>query len=429
MRPSAKWATGWRSRKILKRFRWRFILITLALVGAVSLLIFGFIGVTNQQSEKAQINEALEASADNAGPGGLWGFGIGRDGSRRRDEQNNSTPVYVGVMLSGDFYAGSSNTLRIDSDYAEEAACAALERDANSGELEDYGLFYKVSYTMTGARVAFADANAYYESIFEFYLRLAVMWLALMAAVFAITVFLARLVTKPVQQAWDTQQQFIADASHELKTPLTVIMADASILASSPEKTVREQQQWVEGISAEAERMQELTEGMLTLAQADAGVDTSQLMSELDLSELVQASLLQFEAVAFERGLMIEDIIEEHLTVNGDRLRLEGLLKTLLENACKYSPKPGTIDVSLRRVKNRAELAVHNAGDPIPPEDLPHLFDRFYRSDKSRVREGETASFGLGLSIAKSTAEMHGGTISAQSGDGGTTFTVVLPLS
>ena len=206
-------------------------------------------------------------------------------------------------------------------------------------------------------------------------------------------------------------------------------MADAAILADNPDATVREQGAWVEGISAEATRMQHLTEDMLTLAQADAGIDTKQLMSDVDLSSVVEGQVLQFDAVAFERGLTIEDEVEEGLHVQGDEMRLESAVKTILENACKYSEQPGTIALKLVRAKNQAVLTVHNGGDPIPSEDLPHLFDRFYRSDKARTHEGEAASFGLGLSIAKSTVEMHGGTIAAASDASGTTFTIKLPLA
>ena len=228
--------------------------------------------------------------------------------------------------------------------------------------------------------------------------------------------------------AWENQQRFIADASHELKTPLTVILADASILAQSPQKTVAEQQNWIDDITSEAERMRRLTEEMLTLARADAGEQVIPTMSCVDLSQLTQRVALQFEPAAFERGLIINDDIETGLEVMGAQDRLDNLLKTLLENACKYGVGSGEpVTVTLKREGKRAVLRVSNGG-AIPPEDLPHVFDRFYRSDKSRVQEGESLSFGLGLSIAKSTAELHGGNITVSSGAGITTFTVGLPL-
>ena len=323
----------------------------------------------------------------------------------------------------------SSTAVIEDSDTLQDVVTATLADGAESGKLADYGLYYRLSTSSTSYRIAFVSASQVEGELLQSLGVLAALWAVLMLAIFAITVFLSRFATRPVERAGKDQQRFIADASHELKTPLTIIMADAAILADNPDATVREQGAWVEGISAEATRMQHLTEDMLTLAQADAGIDTKQLMSDVDLSSVVEGQVLQFDAVAFERGLTIEDEVEEGLHVQGDEMRLESAVKTILENACKYSEQPGTIALKLVRAKSQAVLTVHNGGDPIPSEDLPHLFDRFYRSDKARTHEGEAASFGLGLSIAKSTVEMHGGTIAATSDASGTTFTIKLPLA
>ena len=399
-------------------------------MAVVTLPVFGIVGYLNQQGEMEEIDRALNGALKQGGMHRMPSFGFGGGGQDSEDAPRSNVPVYcVTVLMDGTLYPSDSNTASMDSDVASAAVAQVLDAQEASGMLDEYKLFYKSEVSLAGStRIAFASADTYLSEIAWFYLRMLGVWAALMVLIFVITLFLSRLVTKPVSQAWETQQQFIADASHELKTPLTVIMADASILAQDPQKTVGEQEQWVRSIETEAERMQQLTESMLTLAQTDAGVDMSQVMSAVDFSDVVQGCTLQFEAVAFERGLMIEEQIEPGLTVMGDAVRLERLLKTLLENACKYSEKPGTIDVTLARVKNSAQLSVHNAGEPIPEEDLPHLFDRFYRSDKARVREGETASFGLGLSIAKATVELHGGKIDAQSNENGTTFTVSLPL-
>lgn len=399
-------------------------------MGIVTLAIFGVIGVMNQHDRQEEVDRALERAITQSSRPGLPGLGLGF-GERQRDEAGSRIPVYcVTVYSDGTIYANDTSTASMDSDLAAQAVDEALETGQAQGRLSDYGLFFRVESSLASSRVAFADTTTFMNDVLGFYLYLLALWFLLMLLVFFITLFLSRLVTRPVVEAWETQQQFVADASHELKTPLTVILADASILAENPQATVAEQSQWVESISTEAERMQQLTEGMLMLAQADAGADLSAIMSAVDFSNVVESTLLQFEAVAFERGLMLDDSITPGLVVQGDQLRLEGLIKTLLENACKYSAKPGTIAARLSSERGQAVLEVHNMGDPIPDEDLPHLFDRFYRSDKSRVREGETASFGLGLSIAKSTVELHGGRIEARSSAAdGTTFTVRLPLS
>lgn len=422
---------------MLKKFRRRFILITMVLVGIVSFIAFAVVGFNNYSTMKGDVDHTLEmAVSDTGSMQSFPGFGHGKgggDGWHGQGQRMRNIPVLaVTIYLDNPGYIvtdASSTAVIEDSDTLQDVVTAALADGAESGKLADYGLYYRLSTGSMSYRIAFVSASQVEGELLQSLGVLAALWAVLMLAIFAITVFLSRFATRPVERAWKDQQRFIADASHELKTPLTIIMADAAILADNPDATVREQGAWVEGISAEATRMQHLTEDMLTLAQADAGIDTKQLMADVDLSSAVEGQVLQFDAVAFERGLTIEGEVEEGLHVQGDEMRLESAFKTILENACKYSEQPGTIALKLVRAKNQAVLTVHNGGDPIPSEDLPHLFDRFYRSDKARTHEGEAASFGLGLSIAKSTVEMHGGTIAAASDASGTTFTIKLPLA
>ncbi len=384
--------------------------------------------------------QATGSSADDGSSPDAQGALEGRDGKDDakgdKDDQEgrsfSSVPVCV-ISLSADgtMSVAKNSTANIYSDVRDVVVAEALASGSQGGELRDYGLYYRVGETALDGtkRIAFADVSELRDDAMARFASLFAGWLALMAAIVVISFFLSRYVSRPVARAWEDQQRFIADASHELKTPLTVMLADASILQANPDKTVGEQRAWVESIEAEATRMQQLTEDMLTLAQADAGVDTRQVMCDVDFSRAVQGVGLQFEAVAFERGLQLSCEVEDGLHVVGDERRLESLVKTLLENACKYASEHGHVDMRLCRAKGHAVLSVRNDGDPVPPEDLPHLFDRFYRSDKARVSEGASASFGLGLSIAQATVQAHGGDITAASGASGTTFTVKLPLA
>ena len=400
------------------------------LVGAVSLAAFVAIGVVSSSSLRANIDSALEeALQSNSMQFSIPELG-GRGGGMEQPRSSSTVPVYcVTVTSTGAIYAENNQGASMDEDTLDAAVSAVLASGAKAGALTDYDLFYAMQEDLFGYRIAFADRSDFNRSLGSITLSLVGLWFALMVVFLIITLFLSRLVVKPVAQAWDDQQRFIADASHELKTPLTVILADASILQSHPQSTVAEQQMWLEGIQSEAERMQQLTENMLTLAQADAGADLKPVMSQIDFSEEVERSCLQFEAVAFERGITIQSDVAPGLQVMGDAARLQGLLKTLLENACKYCSEHGQIQVTLEQVRSSLRLTVTNDGQGIAPEDLPHVFDRFYRSDKSRAREGSSASFGLGLSIAKSTAELHGGTIGVTSAEGQTSFVVTLPLA
>ncbi len=414
--------------------------------GSTSGSLSGSSGSTG--STGANSGSGSSASSGDGSSTGAQGTLEGKDGSAGKDSQNGAggqgdeggeeghafttVPVcVVAVALDGTTSVAKNSTASIYADVRDAVVAEALASGNQGGELNDYGLYYRVGETgIDGTtRIAFADMSNLRNNALGKIGSLFAGWLALMVAICIISFFLSRYVSRPVARAWEDQQRFIADASHELKTPLTVMLADTSILQANPDKTVGEQHAWVESISAEAQRMQQLTEDMLTLAQADAGVDTRQVMCDVDFSRAVQGVGLQFEAVAFERGLQLGCEVEDGLHVVGDERRLESLVKTLLENACKYASEKGHVDMRLVRAKGHAILSVRNDGDPVPPEDLPHLFDRFYRSDKARVNEGASASFGLGLSIAKATTQAHGGDISASSDASGTTFTVKLPLA
>ncbi len=395
---------------------------------------FGSLGSSGSSGSSGSGSSGSSGLKGNAASGTADGAASGDAGSHdeKGERMFSSVPICVMVVAAdGTVTVAKSSTASIYEDAREAVVAQALSCGAQGGELKEYGLLYRVGEMGWDGtqRVAFADLSELRNDVLGMWATLFAGWLALMAAIVVISFFLSRYVSRPVARAWEDQQRFIADASHELKTPLTVMLADASILQANPDKTVGEQRAWVESIEAEATRMQQLTEDMLTLAQADAGVDTRQVMCDVDFSRAVQGVGLQFEAVAFERGLQLSCEVEGSLHVVGDERRLESLVKTLLENACKYASEHGHVDMRLCRAKGHAVLSVRNDGDPVPPEDLPHLFDRFYRSDKARVSEGASASFGLGLSIAQATVQAHGGDITAASGASGTTFTVKLPLA
>ena len=421
-------------------FRRRFVATTMVLVGVVSLVTFIGIAAMSYQQTKGVLDDALEYAAESRQTDTFTLPDLGDDSSQEIGARESGVPVYL-VSVYTDFASTSysivvnqSSTALMSDEITETAVREVLERVEGGrelGSLAGEGLYYYSVTTSYGYRIAFADSSLVMDDFMDRIWMLVGLWVLLMLGMLAVTVYLSRIVARPVERAWADQQRFIADASHELKTPLTVILANASILSSDKDKTVAEQEVWVEGITEEAERMRHLTESMLTLAQEDAGVDGKRDMAPLDFSALVEGQILVFDAVAFERSLTIAGDIDEGVRVVGDEARLVNLVKTLLENACKYARAGSEIDVGLRAVRGDAQLTVSNDGETIPADELPHLFDRFYRSDRARSsgETGETASFGLGLSIAKSTAQAHGGSISAASADSRTTFTVKIPLA
>ena len=222
-------------------------------------------------------------------------------------------------------------------------------------------------------------------------------------------------------RTWQDQQQFISDASHELKTPLTVILSSADLLEESASG---EQQRYVDNILAESRRMKELVEDMLTLSRTESGRAAAPF-APLDLSDLVTDAALRFEPVAFEAGHPLEYDIQNGLSLTGDCQQLDQLVDILLDNAVKYAAPGGAIRLTLNAAGRNAVLAVENPGERIPAEKLSHLFDRFYRVDDARTG---AAGFGLGLAIARQITARHKGTITAASDESATRFTVTLPL-
>ena len=183
---------------------------------------------------------------------------------------------------------------------------------------------------------------------------------------------------------------------------------------------------WLEYIQAEAQRMKALVEDLLFLAKHDAA--GFPVNKPVNFSDLTEGCLLRFESVAFEQGVQLSSQVASGLTLVGDKSSLERLVMILLDNAIKYAGRGGEASLRLEQQQDRAVLTMVNSGPPIPPEHLPHLFERFYRADSSRSRD--QGGYGLGLPIAQAVAQAHRGTIAVRSDTAhGTVFTVTLPLS
>ena len=405
---------------MLQKLRWKFILINMSLVFLVLLLLALMQVAAAVQQQRDATNAALRLAIawPEEGPDPLE---LG-DSLHAPAMAHMVPALCIAIDGAGELRVITDGTVHISQESLEDLVELVLDRGSAAGELEEAGLRYLLRDGPGETRVAFADLTWEQTSLRG---QLLTLFLALAAALggfFLISLFLSRWALKPVERSWKQQQQFIADASHELKTPLTVILADTGLLLAHPEDTVDKQRKWVEYIRAEAGRMKALVEDMLFLARSDNAA--APVRQPCSLTDLAWSCLLPFEAVAFEAGVTLNSQVEEGLTIQGDQEQLRRLIMILLDNACKYAGAGGSVEVSLARRQDRLCLTVDNTGEPIPPEHLPHLFERFYRSDPARSQGG----YGLGLAIAQAIVAGHRGTISVSSSrEEGTRFTVLLP--
>ena len=246
--------------------------------------------------------------------------------------------------------------------------------------------------------------------------------LIIFAVIEIILIFIAKLVTgwitKPAREAFEKQREFIADASHELKTPLAVIMASSDELSGDETSG-----KYIDNIKYESNRMNQLIASLLDLSKLEEGVSIDSYKDE-NLSKIVEKTALVFEGVAFEEGVLIDTDIEENITLKCSKEEIEKLVSTLLDNAIKHSDKDTTVRVSLYKSNACIKLKITNSGEPIAEGDEERIFERFYRADKSRSRSDNR--YGLGLAIAKRIVLNHGGIIKASSNreEGTTTFRV-----
>jgi len=274
-------------------------------------------------------------------------------------------------------------------------------------------------------KLVFLDQTNRHEMMRNaFFICLAAGSLSLLA-LWALSVYLAGRAVRPVQEAFERQKAFVADASHELKTPLAIMNANLSLLKEATEPA-DPRGRYIAAMEGQETRMAGLIADMLELARLDDCKGTAPF-TQVDLSEMVSSELLSFEALLFEEGLTLSQGIAPGALVHGDAASLRQLVGILLDNACRHTPRGGTVLVTLAPEHGRAVLTVENTGDGIPPEHLPHVFDRFYRADSARAREN--GGYGLGLAIARAIARAHRAEIGAESEPGRfTRFTVKIPV-
>lgn len=334
--------------------------------------------------------------------------------------------VVVETDAKGNIVASDSdNPMEIDLPRLKHLTKEALKTDFTSDVIMPDSVRYYKEPEKSGTRIAFCNRLEDSQRLpFMTTLYLVLSFAAFMTML-VVSEYMATQAINPVAKTMEEQKRFTADASHELKTPLTVILANLDILSSKPDSTIREEQKWIESARSEAKQMTGLINDMLYLARNDTGLTEEPDMTDFDISNTADECVLTSEALAFENGVELTGDIEPHLLVKANEEDIKQVMMSLIENAFKYVDRNGFIKVQVFQKGQSVAVQIINSGPPIPPQKQPHVFDRFYRGEESRTRKG----FGLGLSIASTMVRNNGGTIElAYSDETGTCFAFYLPL-
>lgn len=328
---------------------------------------------------------------------------------------------YFSVLLTEDGVALATDTEQIaavDREDAIDFAQDVLLLGKDRGFVDDYR--YTVREESNGIRISFLDCGRWMDTCRGFLLSSLCISLLGLAAVLVLITLLSSRIVKPVSDSYEKQKRFITDAGHEIKTPLAIIDADAGLIESESGKS-----EWLDDIQLQVRRLTELTNDLIYLAKMEESRDQL-ILIDFPISDLVEESVHSFQALAKKQNKTFRSQIQPLLSFHGDAKSIGQLVSILLDNAVKYSEENGEIAVRLEKQGRTIRLSVFNTTPSIAKSDLNHLFDRFYRTDKSR--NSQTGGYGIGLSIASAVVAAHKGKITASSKDGKSLeITVTLP--
>lgn len=300
----------------------------------------------------------------------------------------------------------------------ENSAVAMADAVRMSGK--EIGVYkdYRFRVSKSGDMVVFVDYSDEYYAIDWLTLFFSLIAIAFILMITIVFYFLSKRIVKPFEENARMQKQFITDASHEIKTPIAIISANAEVLAYKNGES-----EWLNNITTQVTRISELVGELLTLSRLEE-VDEIADIETVDLSALTQAVSADFEEVFRSKNVQINYDIQPDVTFNGNSDQLKRLVSVLVENASKYASENGEVDITLKKDLRYTTLSIFNTCEIDPDADYTHLFDRFYRPDTSRT--SSTGGHGIGLSIAKRIAVLHGGMIEAVPSENGLTFNVKL---
>jgi signal transduction histidine kinase len=426
---------------MFKKLRNKFLIVNLIMIVAMLLGSFSVIYIMTAKNAEREISLKFTRILERTIPG--WHPEMDNDSERQLDGKNN------GLLLKDEEHMPESSLsfiVRADSEanitsvdldfylsehFYEKKIADIISAKNDRGTLKSTDRYWAYRRVKTADEyvIAFAEITVEHTLLRRLIFILLLVGLAALTITFVIILYSANRAIKPIEESYNKQKQFVADASHELKTPLTTINTNIDVLLSHGDSRISDEKKWLLYIKSEVERMTKLTNDLLYLARLDHN-DNNVIFDKTSFSDAIENVILTMEAVVFEKDIQLYYDISPDIYVYSSSEQLKQLVMILLDNAIKYTSQKGNINIRLvnEPKSSSAVLTVKNTGSGIDKEDLKQIFERFYRSDKSRARN--SGGYGLGLAIAKAIVETSKGTISADSKKGEyTMFTVKFPIA
>lgn len=427
---------------MIGKLRKKFIIAAIIAVFLVLAVLIGAINVLNYRSLVSDADSTLQILSENRGSFPRQMFreqdrppsdmqsppNEGNSGRFDTKRGGNGELAYQSRYFTASFADdGSLSRINLDNlaSLTEEEAVSLAESVYASGREKGFAGEYRYCSTECDGETMLLFLNCERElSTFRDFLYASIgISLAGTLAVFSLLLLFSGRIVRPIAESYEKQKRFITDAGHELKTPITIIRADADVLQSE----LDEESEWITDIRRQTARLAELTSDLIYLSKMEEENAALQ-MQDFSLSELIDETAQSFQALAIAKGKTFSASVAPGLRVNGDEKALAKLVSILLDNAMKYSTENGTVEMTLEQSGKNACLTVRNSTPPMEKGSADRLFGRFAREDRSR--NSESGGFGLGLAIAKAVTEAHKGRIRAESEDGmSLTVTAELPLS
>lgn len=434
---------------MFKKLRNEFLLLNIVVTTLVMLTAFSVVYLTTYKNITAENERKLNTAASSfivSGPGGI------NLPSSSDDYPDLKSELQVSVIVSNRVTSEYSPSFVLTTDdkgtiltidslldmppevYVQAARIAWDENGSSPVDLSDRTWIYQrvalKNHTIENGRlpheetvadqwqISFLDVTETQKTLDDLLITFLFVGVGMLLIICCISFLYANRSIQPISTSWEKQKRFVADASHELKTPLATIMTNCDVLEANEEETIKSQKKWLEHIKIGAGRMNGLVNSLLTLARVE-GMDIQTERQPFDMTAMVCGVMQAMEAATTAKNLRVDCNATLVGDVCGYEQSVRQVFNILYENAVKYADEDGRIEVSVSRVKKAVQCTVRNTGKGISPKDLPRVFDRFYRADDAR--SNDESSYGLGLAIAKSITEQVNGSITARSEKSGWT--------